>query len=651
MNQTIIQSALPRRVWIAAFMAAAITFVVYLPVINTSFYAEDPPDIGQIRYGDPLHIFTTNTSGLYYRPLTWLLLKTFQQPDATFDPAPFHIFHILVHAINVGLLCLLAWQLTGDGLLAILAAALLSFYPYSYDAVARTTPMQVTIIALLLISLLMYHHGRVTQHSRWLWLSLIPQAIGSLMLENALLFGLVVIALEALLVISRAVPQRSLFPIVQCLAAVPFVIIWLLIPKESSAIGAVFDGRVAALSINTALWPIPLIIDRIAQFFQSPLQISAVVTLVLGAACLSIVYWRSHRLSWLLLPIAFWIIGALPVWVVRNYRYVEISPRVYYVAVPGLALMWAGLVAVKFGLRRLDRVWRIGSIIIVSMIALQCFSGLSTMQNMYKQGSQLMNDIIAETRPTDNQHILFVDVPDRFVLKQGVWPFGWWGMLLAPVSTDLADYSDLTIGLKPETRSLSAPTISAAEQDAWPYDANTRGEIASPQELYADARWADAVYRTHFKPDGSLWLEPVGTIRPTAFPSATLASFGHAADLIGLSTITQPDQLRITLWWRSTSPLATDDTIFVHIENGSGLIAQADGDSLGELIPLEQWQIGDVIEDIRTLNISANFDLDHAKIGLGIYDRVSGVRLKAIDSNNAALPDNTFFTSLKNSQP
>jgi hypothetical protein len=636
---------MPRRGWLIALCALILTVLVYAPVFDMSFYAEDPLDVGQIRYVDALHILTTNTSNLYYRPLAWLLMKSAERPDTTFDPRPFHVAHVLTHALNVGLICVLAWQLTGDGVLAILAAALLAFYPYSYDAVARTTPLQPFIITLLLLTLLLYLRGRVRGQRRWLWLSLVPLIIGFPTLENALLFGFIVVAFEALLFIRKMVPRPIAFPLLHIGASVPFILIWLSIPKSGSALSALFDGRVGNLFIQTALWPIGVALEPIMP------QPNALIVLGLGVIFIGGLYWHSRKLSDLILPLSFWIVSTLPVWLVRNYKYVEISPRVFYIAIPGLALMWAGLVAIKLRRARLTPMWRIESIVIVALIAFQNLVGLLQIQTLYRQGSQLMDQMIdAAQQAGSNSNLLFVDFPDRFTLQQQPWPFGWWGMLLAPVSMDLNGYADLTRGVKPNTRSISLPTLSASERDIWPYDMNPRGATPTDTQLAEDIAWADGIYRTHFQADGSLRLDRVGAINHATLQSNTLARFGDAIILNKIETNTPNGKLQVTFWWQCLKPLQSEDTVFVHLYLGNDLIDQSDGDSLGGLLPIGEWHAGDVIEDVRTFNHSSIVLIDY-RVGIGFYNRSTDARLSAIDPNGSALPDNTLFVPIPDQIP
>ncbi len=636
----------PPHAWIIAALAALITILVYQPVFSMPFYAEDPLDLGQVRYSDPLHILATNTSSVYYRPLTWLLIKATERTDGTFDPLPLHITRVAAHALNVGLLCLLAWALTGDGWFALLAAGLLAFYPYSYDAIARTTPVQTVIITTLLLTLLCYLKGRLSQQRRWLWISLIPFILGFPVLENALLFGGVVVALEVMLVLRRQVARLSWFPVIHLAATVPFAIVWLLIPKEAGALGKVFDPRVGNLLMQTALWPIPLIAGKIAEIANTIFEPTVLLTVGLGLGFLCVVYWRGRALSWLLVPAAFWIVGSLPIWLVRNYRYVEISPRVFYVAVPGLALLWAGLTTLRFKRSRIDRIWRIGSSAFIGLLILQNLTGLLAIQDLYRHGSQVMNSLIRSAAA--NTQLVYIDMPDRFELKQRPWPFGWWGMLLAPVSMDLGGYADISRGILPQTISLSAPTVSAAERDTWPYDANLRGVIADSSQLYETALTSTTVYRTHFAPDGSLSLNEAGSISHSPSTTNLLARFDQTAELLSVDQSIKSGTLRVTVWWRSIGAAQPDDTIFVHLDSPAGLIAQNDGDSLDGLIPLPAWQLGDVIRDVRVLNLPPGVDPNSVRLGIGIYNRVSGERLIAHDPAGVSLPDNLLAMPLKN---
>jgi hypothetical protein len=636
-----------KQILIAALLTGLITVIVYLPVLNMPFYAEDPLDLGQVRYSTLTDILTTNASDVYYRPLTFIMMKAAESPASTFDPLPFHITHIATHAVNVSLLFLLAWLLTGDAVFAALAAALLCVYPYSYEAVARTTPQQTFIVTTLLLTLLCYVRGRLTQNRKWLWLALIPLLLSFPILENALLFGLIIAALEVLLVMRRQVPRPSLFLLIYFAASAPFFLIWLLIPKDSSALGLVLNPRVGSLLVHTTLWPVSLLLDQLTALAGYARPVEPALVLAVGLLLLGLILWRNRGWVWLLLALAFWIVGNLPVWLVRNYAYVEISPRVFYVAVPGLALMFASLVLVRFKRPRLNYGWRVGSTILIGLIVIQAALSLGALQNLYRHGSQLMRDVVqTSTAAGSNGRLLFVDVPDRFQLKQRPWPFGWWGMLLAPVSVDLGLYADLSTGIRPDTRSVSAPALSAQERDDWPYQANLRGSAATAGELADHARWADAVYRVHFQPDGALQLRRAGSIGQDAPGGAPLARFDQTAELQAVDTHLAGDTLRVTLWWKSLAAAQPDDTIFIHLAGPNGLVAQSDGDSLDQLIPLTHWRPGDLIEDVHTIQLPPQIPLADLSLKVGLYNRASGRRLAAQQTDGAPAPDDAVSIPL-----
>lgn len=632
----------PARIWSTALLLALLTLALYLPILTMPFYAEDPLDLGQVRGSSLADILFTNASEVYYRPLTFLLMKAAELPDTTFNPLPFHAAHVVAHAVNVGLVFLFAWRLTRNHSTAMWAAALFSAYPYSYDAIARATPQQPFIITGLLLALLFYLKGRLSQSRKWLWASLLPLLITFPILENALLFGLAIAALETLLNLQRQVPRASLFPLVHILAAVPFAAAWLFIPKDGSGFRAVLDPRVGDLLIRSAVWPIASIIDA-----DSRMQQIGLLGIVLSVAVFALAFWKGRAWAWLILPGTLWFIGSVPVWLITNYRYFEISPRVVYVSTPGLALAWAGLAAWPSSDRRMAGLWRVGINVLLGILVVHCLAGTLALQTMYRHGSQLMWEILQATAQAGTgRRLLFVDVPDRFTLKQTPWPFGWWGMLLAPVSVDLGQYSDLTSGIQPETRSLSAPALSAAERDAWPYHADTRGVTASPERLYADALWADAVYRTRFDPNGAMSLEWVGAVDRRSPDEAPIAEFADVAELLAVDLDIQQERISVKLLWRSIGSAHPNDTIFIHLYRLSELKAQADGDSLGGLLPLTQWQPGDVIEDVRTFDLPSDIDTGAYRVGIGIYNRVTGERLPAFGADNSALNDDMTMIDL-----
>ena len=231
--------------------------------------------------------------------------------------------------------------------------------------------------------------------------------------------------------------------------------------------------------------------------------------------------------------------------------------------------------------------------------------------------------------------LLFVNAPDRFMYREPLYPLGYWGMLVAPVSQDLSDFVRFTTGVKMETKSLSDFQLMQPMMDASPYFVNTRSSANAhaSDAMYDSILWADKVMWTDYARDGSLTISYVGDVRTTRLASTLLGRVGDVAQVTSASVMRDGHVLRVTLTWRSLSAAKPTDTIFVHVLDSSGaLVGQGDGESLNGLLPPSAWRTGHEIEDVRLIIFDAPLLAGEYRLTVGMYDRADGKRYKAFDA-------------------
>jgi 4-amino-4-deoxy-L-arabinose transferase-like glycosyltransferase len=105
-------------------------------------------------------------------------------------------------------------------------------------------------------------------------------------------------------------------------------------------------------------------------------------------------------------------------------------------------------------------------------------------------------------------------------------------------------------------------------------------------------------------------------------------------------------RIEASLCWKALAPIPLDYTVFVHLYDEQGeLVATGDGPPMNGAFPTLLWQHGDVIADahlIPGLLIWPPGNTDSYRIGVGLYDPISGERLQAIQAGQP-LPDNVVL--------
>ncbi len=141
---------------------------------------------------------------------------------------------------------------------------------------------------------------------------------------------------------------------------------------------------------------------------------------------------------------------------------------------------------------------------------------------------------------------------------------------------------------------------------------------------------------------GQLWVEPATPVRAFSGPRAR---FGDAVQLVG----GQYDQTTktVTLHWQTDQPLAKEYTIFIHALDVNGTILdQVDGTPYQNQYPTSAWRPKQVIEDRRILPKLTAQSAQPSRLGIGVYDPATGVRLPASGTDGQALPDNALIMNV-----
>jgi len=118
--------------------------------------------------------------------------------------------------------------------------------------------------------------------------------------------------------------------------------------------------------------------------------------------------------------------------------------------------------------------------------------------------------------------------------------------------------------------------------------------------------------------------------------------FGKTIRLEGLRVYSEGERLRVEAWWRAVDSPPDDYTALVHLYDAEGtLLATGDVPPLEGAFPTSLWEPGDLVVD--TYDLSS--DEPGVRVGLGWYDRGTGVRLVAVDAGKR-LADDVYSTSV-----
>jgi hypothetical protein len=627
--------------WFYGLLVVAV-LALYAPTARFGLIWDDPKWYEQGAGRAFWQFFLPLPTYQFYRPLSLWLNQQFVSPAGVVN-AP------LAHALQIGA-HLLAALLAAPALRALglgewharLAALLFAVYPFSYQAVAWQQALQAPLAMLwVLCAVLAAHAFRRRGRAAWLGLSLAAYAAALLFQESALPFVCLFLWMAAPDLLKAPRDWRNGWPGLHLLAAAVYVWVWLSVPRQGGVTGAGFQPIVLAYGLQAAAFPVarPLAVWGAAWSVNTLHGVfGAVVALLLVGV------WRGQSARAAALT-GLWIAaGSLPVWAGLSWGYVEVGERLLYPASLGVAALWAGAAAWALaagpGRRR-----ALGGLLLVGVLGLS-LQHWSRMHTLYRIGTQHLARTVKTLAATPEARVLLVNFPDRIEIRPPLYPLGFWGLTLAPVVQNVSDFALAAEGRSAEDRSLSAFLTGAAERDEWPYRVDMRGVNSDPAALFEAARWADRVYLTDYLPDGTLRLREVGDVRPGAASRPVLATLGDAVRLAEAEIgEVEAHSLTLRLVWECLQPLQLGDTIFVHIWKDGVYEGGADGDSLGELIPLYAWEAGTEVVDLRRIDLTS-FEPGQHEVRVGIYNRDGGARYPALSAAGVRFADDEIVIGM-----
>lgn len=624
-----------RRQWFNLGLAALV-LLLYAPSIDFGLIWDDPSWYAQGEGRTLWQLFSSLDTYQFYRPVAIWLNRQLVAPSGLVAVQTAHLIQVLAHLLTALAVAPLLRAFKFERRHAQLAALIFALYPLSYQAVAWQAPHQPSATLAVCVALLCavrYTQRRRTFH---LMASLAAYAFALLFQESALPFVAIFFWLAFFNTPIRAALQRHNFwPLLHLALALIFFAIWLNVPRESGVTGRGLDARVLAYGLQGAAF-------ALAAPLSPPLggltanTLIAVFAAVWLALTLGLWAWQSRHTA---LLSALWLIaGLLPMMIGLSWSYTRIGSRLLYPAALGVAALWGGWAAQMFA----SSAWRrlIGLAAVTGVVGVS-IGQWSAFQQLYLQGTRLLDETIEALSQQPDRSILLINYPDRLWVWPPPYPLGEWGLILAPVVQNVSDYAMAEAGRSAETVSLSAFRVGADDRSAYPYDVFMRGEDTPPATLAQVASQTDRVWITDYAPDGELSLRDVGSIRP-ATASAYRAQFGSAAQLVEAQII---DEATIELTWQATSPLRESDTIFVHLWRDGAFVAAFDGDSLGGLIPPANWPLNTEVVDVRSI-ATGNLLPGQYEVRVGVYNRGDGVRYRAVDAQGNRLQDDAVPVGL-----
>ncbi len=234
---------------------------------------------------------------------------------------------------------------------------------------------------------------------------------------------------------------------------------------------------------------------------------------------------------------------------------------------------------------------------------------------------------LVNSLPTDKPLTLLVYPPDQ-------------GVALTPLAASHPNLSIIPIGdsWPPDPNALAAELQRATathENVNMVFVEETKGDPARSMETWLD---------THLFRLDEAWFGPVRLLSYAGEGTATQtlsvsAKFGDSIQLDSidvLDSVPAPGGVvRLRLTWRALAVNTEQYKVFTHIFSGDKILAQHDGQPVGELRPTTTWQTGETITDQFAIRLPSDSPSGTYQIRVGVYNLSTQARLPM------SLPDGT----------
>lgn len=617
-------------------LSVALTLAAYGRVLSFPFMFDD---LIHLRWLEGRGVFEgwTFAKGLqHYRPLVLSLWAASGRLFGAHNPWPLHLLSLLLHVGNACLVGWLAYQVVPGPRAAVAATALFATFPFSYQAIpspgSQSKPLSTFLI---LLACLLYWRGRSRRSRALVAATGVPALLAPFAYEAAVTIGGYILLMEYLLCRRKHVDSPSPWSFLFILIGPLFAGIRALVPCSADPV--VFPGWEAlwqnSIYFAQALtWPMSLLAKPLMRWTGLRDQTATALVAYPSLALLGLLFLWRRRADALLAAIAVFCLGLAVQWVILPFGYVIDGPRILYAASVGVALLWAGLLTMPPSSQHSAAGRVVAGFALVAMLAWS-LGFIGKRIGLCDVGLAVLSEASAKVVEAEEVQ-LFINLPSWLAPRDRGFALGHEGYLLLPMytGTGLDDFVRANTGVESQVWVESLPDIRREWKALIGYHAPASTMEALAQHIRRAGRvWtlAYAEDSLHIVEAGSVTTEPTseGSYEPPA-----LAIYADAVALQEIDARLAGSELTVELHWRSRQVLPGPYTVFVHLYASDGqLLAQADGLPLGGTFPLRLWECGDMVRDVRHIELPEGLDPSECSLGVGLYRTDTGERAPAMD--------------------
>jgi len=651
----------------AAFCAMA-TLLLYGAALELPFFFDDFVHYPFVENNNLFRIWLSTNDLAYYRPLNFTIWRITYKLFQGHNPFVDHGINLFLFAVNgflVGWLASRLWSLRGDRFPVVarnefdddvwriyLSATLFLLFPFSYQAVPWVGSLShILVTTLILLALLCYVQMRRTRMRLWGMASLFFTFLAPFAHENGVLVMPFVVLVDLTNPgLSHRWRQAARTAVIWTLPLLVYIPIWLSLPRlDNGGLFGSLEGMLqnSAYFLQGATYPFSGIGGWL-HYIRGVGDMTAVAILSGVGLVVAFLIQVTHPATLRSLFSWFWILlASLPAILFLVFDYVINGPRLLMVASVGMAWLWTDVILLfsrggkQGSIERLTRAAIAG--LFTLLLLAQNANFVSRRMTMHEILGDGFKQVVAATAEANEARFeaVVVNFPSWLAPKDHTYALGHEGVLFWP---DYVPPETLMVVHTGEVGDLNFIKVDGIRPDLENYHYGLTGPNPDWSMLSAVP---SKVFTTEYESTilttaEGLEVVPVGTVGVLRTEEHDyLATFedpdrSSRLQLIDARVTLEEGFLRVdTLWHVVDAP--PDTTLFVHAVDAAGnLIGQTDGDPLGGSYPFNQWQGNNHVWDSRIIEVQDTTDLN---VRLGLYDRLSGVRLKAAGPDGQPLED------------
>ncbi len=610
----------------AALIAFSLTALIYGSGVHLPYQSDDLLQVPWVAATGLREIWTEVGPYNDYRPLHFTVWKGTQAFTGYPNPLVLHTLNLIGHALCGTLVGVLVTYLKDDAAWwrSTLAAAGFTLFPFAYDNVLWVSALSYPLtLSLTLGALLCYLTARQRPRRHALGLGLI--VLAGLAYEGGVVAGPAVVWMGLTFTRATVTDLRrhrwrwayglaSLLPLLAVLRVASHV--------PSRFLQGLHPQYTPLTALQATVFPVA----PLAQGFRVPLTGLLLLGLATLAA-LGLLAWRGQWWSRYVGSVGWIVLWSVIPLTTQAFNWFRDPPRVFYPAAVGIALLWTDIIDWLANHASTVAARTAVTLALGALTLVPAGRFLIDEVRLYRMAGDLIWDTVRAAR--DDETLLVVNLPDRLTRQPQTYPLGHEGVIPLPPPTGgdtlLAAHGRLDARLTIRGRGDLLPAL--------PY----RIDPVNPAVTPDDVRAADRVMLATYDVDGSA-LTLAGRVRAPTL-AAPLATFSETLELLEVACHKSGDTVTLNATWRAAGPIAGQPTLFTHwLDVDGALVAQADGDPLAGLYPLNAWRTADVVQEHRRIDAA----IGEGRVGLGVWDPSAGERWTAVDAVGQQLSEQTY---------